>query len=154
MDKAYPTLDDEARQQLALQGYLSELDNDRVAFIVKQQKLRIIEAAVGATLECESYLIRHNHSGIVVAPVQSESRDSALMDMMTQLMAWMDKLETNSKLKIDSTVIFQTGDKAPGGVLLMWPGGSFCMGCAQPKRFTKQGNWSPLGRLPCPQEKI
>ena len=90
VDKAYPTLDDEARQQLTLQGYLSELDNDQVAFIVKQQKLRIIEAAVGATLECESYFGKN--SGIVVAPVQSESRDSALMDMMTQLMAWMDKL--------------------------------------------------------------
>ena len=52
VDKAYPTLDDEARQQLALQGYLSQLDNKKVAFSVKQRKARTIEAAVVATLEC------------------------------------------------------------------------------------------------------
>ena len=56
VDKAYPTLDNEARQQLALQRYLSQLDNEQVAFSVKQRKPRTIEAAVAATLECESYL--------------------------------------------------------------------------------------------------
>ena len=30
-------------------------------------------------------------------PVQVESKDSALMEMMTQLMTRMDKLEKNSK---------------------------------------------------------
>ena len=57
MDKAYHFLDDKARQQLALQRYLSQLDNEQVAFSVKQRKPRTIEAAVGATLECESYLV-------------------------------------------------------------------------------------------------
>ena len=50
MNKVYPTLDDEGRQQLALQRCLS-LDNEQVVFCVKQQKPRTIEAAVGATLE-------------------------------------------------------------------------------------------------------
>ena len=35
VDKAYPSLDDEAWQQLALQRYLSQLDNEQVAFSVK-----------------------------------------------------------------------------------------------------------------------
>ena len=103
VDKAYPTLDDEARQQLVLQRYLSQLDNEQVAFSVKQRKPRTIEAAVGATLECESYLLRPTLSGAVVAPVLMESKDSTLMEMMTQLMARMDRLEENSKLKKDST---------------------------------------------------
>ena len=66
---------------------------------------------------------------VVVAPVQMESKDSALMEMMTQLMARMDRLEENSKLKKDSTKTFRTGDKTTGGSKLsMWPGRSFCMG--------------------------
>ena len=98
VDKAYPTLDDEARQQLALQRYLSQLDNEQVAFSVKQRKPTTIEAAVGATLECESYLVKPTHqSRAVVASVQAESKDSALMEMMTQLMTRMDRLEENSK---------------------------------------------------------
>ena len=105
VDKAYSTLDDEARQQLVLQRCLSQLDNEQVTFSVKQRKPRTIEAAVGATLECESYLVRPTLSGAVVAPVQMESKDSTLMEMMTQLMAScrMDRLEENSKLKKDST---------------------------------------------------
>ena len=79
---------------MALQRYLSQLDNEQVAFSAKQRKPKTIEAAVGATLECESYLISSPQSGAAVAPVQVESKDSALMKMMTQLMA---RLEERSK---------------------------------------------------------
>ena len=95
MDKAYPTLDDKIRQQLALLRYLSQLDNEQVAFSVKQRKPKIIEAAVGTTLECN--LVRPTQSRTVVAPVQMESKDSALMEMMTQLMTRMDRLEEKPK---------------------------------------------------------
>ena len=99
VDKAYPSLDDVARQQLALQKYLSQLDNEQVAFNVRQRKPKTIEAAVGATLECESYLVKPVTSGAVVAPVQVlvRDRDSVLVDMMTKLMEQMDRLEENSK---------------------------------------------------------
>ena len=40
VDKAYSTLDDDARQQLALQHYLSQLQDKQVAFMVKQRKPR------------------------------------------------------------------------------------------------------------------
>jgi len=43
MDKAYPSLDDAAQQQLALQRYLSQLENEQVAFNVRQRKPRTIE---------------------------------------------------------------------------------------------------------------
>ena len=42
VDKAYPSLDDEVWQQLALQRYLSQLDNEQVAFSVKQRKPKTI----------------------------------------------------------------------------------------------------------------
>ena len=50
VDKAYPTLDNDAGQQLVLQRYLSQLQDEQVAFGVKQRKPKTIEAAVAATL--------------------------------------------------------------------------------------------------------
>ena len=72
IDKAYPSLDDVARQHLALQKYLSQLDNVQVAFNVRQRKPKTIEAA---TLECESYVVKPVTSGAVVAPVQVQAKD-------------------------------------------------------------------------------
>ena len=57
MDKVYPSLDDEARQQLALQWYLSQLNNEQVAFGVKQREPKAIEAPFVATIEFESDLV-------------------------------------------------------------------------------------------------
>ena len=74
MNKAYPTLDDFARQQLALQRYLSQLVNDQVAFSVRQRKPSTIEAAVSATFECISYSVRPTQSESVVALVEIESK--------------------------------------------------------------------------------
>ena len=95
VDKAYPMLEDDVRQQLALQRYLSQLCNDQVAFGVKQIKPKTIEAAVGATLELESYLVQHSSSS-TVAPVQVDyvgQKNNNLMDMMSQLLARMERLE-------------------------------------------------------------
>ena len=143
MDKAYPTLDNEARQQLALQRYLSQLDNEQVAFSVKQRKPRTIEAAVGATLECESYLVRPTLNGAVVAPVQMESKDSTLMEMMTQLMARMNRLEENSKLKKDSTARRPSEQETKSRVVVCYrcgQEGHFVRRCAQLKKSSNQGN--------------
>ena len=88
-------LEDDARQQLALQCYLSQLCNDQVAFGVKQRKPKTIEAAVGATLELESYLVQHSSTG-TVAPVQVDyvdQKNNNLMDMMSQLLTRMKRLE-------------------------------------------------------------
>ena len=87
VNKAYPTLDDNARQQLAFQRYLSQLQDEQVAFGVKQRTPKMIEVAVVATLELESYLVSHSTPG-TVAPVQvpvDHAGQKSLMDMMSQL---------------------------------------------------------------------
>lgn len=63
-----------------------------IAFGVKQRKPKMIEAAVGATIELESYLLKAKCE--IVAPVQVEPKD-ALLEMMDKLMAWVDKLESS-----------------------------------------------------------
>jgi len=139
-----------------LQRYLSQLQNEQVAFNVKQRKLRTIEAAVIATLERESYLVRSYNSDAAIAPVQMESkRDDALMEMMTQLMARMDRLEGNSKCvhpKQESTLTDQVKSRE---VVCYHCGqeGHFARGCAQGKKPSNQGNESPYGRLPQTQGK-
>ena len=55
-DKVFPHLQAEARDQLALIHYLSQIENPQLEFGVKQQKPENLDAAMSATLEMESYL--------------------------------------------------------------------------------------------------
>ena len=69
-----------------------------MAFGVKQRKPKTIEAAVAATLELESYLVSHSTPG-TVAPVQvpvDRAGQKSLMDMMSQIMTRMEKLEAKN----------------------------------------------------------
>ena len=54
-DKAYPDLKEKAREQLALNAYLSQLDHTQVEFVVKQLNPANLDAAVSSTLELETY---------------------------------------------------------------------------------------------------
>ena len=55
-DKALPELEDKARECLALNSYLNQLDHPQVAFDVKQRQRDTLDKAVTATLEMESYI--------------------------------------------------------------------------------------------------
>ena len=55
-EKALPELDEKAKELLALERYLGELDNPQVAFAVRQRELKTVDEAVTATLEIQSYL--------------------------------------------------------------------------------------------------
>lgn len=54
-DKAYPDLEEKARERLALNSYLAQLDHPQVAFGVKQSNPVNLDAAVSTTLELEAY---------------------------------------------------------------------------------------------------
>ena len=163
VDKAYPSLDDDAPHQLALQRYLLQLDNEQVAFSVKQRKPKTIEAAVGATLKLESYLVNSKQG--IVAAVQPDSTQT-LLEMMEKLMACVEKLE-NSRLPQRPSVMelpyeVDRGQKQrvtesqqqDGEVVVMDKGqrqksvicfrcgqqGHFAWGCTQPRKRSDQGN--------------
>ena len=55
-DKVYTELEDQARETLTLQVYLTQLTKPQVAFGVKQRTPKYLAKAVTATIELESYL--------------------------------------------------------------------------------------------------
>eukprot|EP00731_Ephydatia_muelleri_P036611 Em0289g3a len=55
-DRAYADLEERARERLALNQILSQIENPQVAFGVKQKRPQNVEEAVTATIELESYL--------------------------------------------------------------------------------------------------
>ena len=55
-DRAYADLEERARERLALNQFLSQIENPQVAFGVKQKRPQNVEEAVTATIELESYL--------------------------------------------------------------------------------------------------
>jgi len=102
VEKAFPQLQAEAREQMALTHYLSQIDNIQLAFSVKQQKPRNLDAAVTATLEMESFL---PHKGMPLTVASTDvvhETDQSLVantsydptaQMMKELLDRMKKLE-------------------------------------------------------------
>ena len=77
VDKAYPSLQDEARERLAINAYLQQLGQPQVAFSVKQKCPNTLDDAVTATLEMESYVSSPNCTG-VVSTLQPESEPASV----------------------------------------------------------------------------
>ena len=61
VDKAYPALQYQAKEQFALSRYLDQLEPAEVAFGVKQRRPKTINEAVSSTIELESYLMKPAH---------------------------------------------------------------------------------------------
>ena len=61
IDKAYPDLEEKAREQLALNAYLSQLDHPQVAFGVKQSNPANLDAAVSTTFDWRHVLHQRWH---------------------------------------------------------------------------------------------
>ena len=101
VDKAFPHLQAEAREQMALTHYLGQIDNAQLAFSVKQQKPTTLDSAVSTTLEMESYLPQKGGSvGVAATEVDHEPIQGMQIaathesGMMKELLDRMKKLET------------------------------------------------------------
>ena len=68
VEKAFPNLEPAAKETLALNHYLTQIDNQQVAFGVKQRRPASLVEAVSYTIEMESYLQRPAK----LAPVTTE----------------------------------------------------------------------------------
>ena len=116
VDRAYPDLEDKAREQLALNHYLSQLSDQQVAFSVKQKRPATLDDAASATMEMESYLLTGKAMtamGVVslqepedskpatVATVQGQGSDNSvvLRDIMVRLEEIEKKISTTQQKK-------------------------------------------------------
>ena len=107
-DKAYPDLQEEARERLALNQYLARLEHPQLAFSVRQNNPTCVDEAVRITLEMETYLqasksampvqIAHvdeteEEQAAAVTAVASTKRE----DPLQMILRRMEKLEAGLK---------------------------------------------------------
>ena len=105
-DKGYPTLQEEAREQLAINAFLQQLTQPQIAFSVKQKRPKTLDDAVAATLEMESYLAGPSPVGIAstlssaenlpVCPVSALSQVDKLTQAVEQR---VERLQRDTRLR-------------------------------------------------------
>ena len=129
-DKAYPTLQEEARERLSINAYLAQLPQPQIAFSVRQKQPDTLDEAVAATLEMESYLQPpQGQSGVsaylpVAEPV-GVGIDS--VDRVTQLTGLVEKLAGQvEKLQL----LVSNPSRGPGSNRPRRPRGA-CWNCQQ-----------------------
>ncbi|KAL5496639.1 hypothetical protein EMCRGX_G012963 [Ephydatia muelleri] len=110
--KGYPDLEEKAKEQLALNVFLSLIDNHQVAFSVKQKRPASLDEAVSATLEIECYAnVEARTIGVVdeeervVAEVGTKKEEThGMRDAIAQLTERMKTLEEQLKTaRFDNT---------------------------------------------------
>ena len=93
-EKAYPSLQHEARERLAINAFLQQLTQSQVAFSVKQRNPETLDDAVAATLEMESYVESpHNRAG-AVSTLQPETEAATVavigpVEKLTCMVEWL-----------------------------------------------------------------
>ena len=125
MEKSYPDVTSEAQEVLALNHYLTQLDNPQVNFSVRHKQLTSIDQAVQYTLEADSYLHPRKHqtfsaNTVPLAPLLTHSAteqftteqyaaDEELVaevpnksDPMLSIIKRLDDLESQLKLTMSS----------------------------------------------------
>ncbi len=152
-DKAFPDLEEKAREKLALDRYLSEVGNPQVAFAVRQQRPKNLDDAVAHTLEMESYLVPSKP--VKVAAVEQEAsatiaamqtQQEAIVEMLRSLSTRLEKIETRNPRSLEPRAPWrepgltgngprrsQNGGNAPsdsGGTIV-------CRKCGQPGHFVR-----------------
>lgn len=104
VDKGFPDLPEEAKEHLALQSYLQQLDQPQVAFGVRQKRPTTIDDAVSLTLEMETYMLPPTRASTISSVQQDQEQDEAttvaavdptekLANLLERLVLRVEKLE-------------------------------------------------------------
>ena len=114
-DRAFPELEDKARDQLSLDRYLSMLEKSEIALAVWQKRPKSIDEGVSYTLEIETYVStlqagRHVSSAQESDPDvekkaainTAQAKQDAILEILRTLTTRLDCLEMKSELKESS----------------------------------------------------
>ena len=101
MDKAFPKLQFEGKEQMALSCYLDQLEPIHVSFVVKQRQPKTLHEAVSSTLELESYLAKPRSGSVSHVAVPDEPPVESIQAVQRDMIGTMQKLvERVEKLEV------------------------------------------------------
>ena len=170
-DKAYPDLEDKAKERLSLNQYLSQIEDSQVAFGVKQKRPSNVEEAVAA-IELESYLNAaasssksHRHVDVVVPQKSArESQwgddtesaavsgvagvDEKLLTTLESLSERLHRLETSLRSNKDHSPVRVEKQLDRRRHIVCWncgKKGHIARVCRNSSPLAQQGNFSPSG---------
>ena len=116
VEKAYPTLQAEAQELLALNHFLSSIENPQLAFGVRQRAPTTVDAAVAATLELEGYLqgpcasSTFGHVREYAIAAAGSSDEGVARDLLQKVLERLERLEE----QVD-TIFTGSGDSRKSG---------------------------------------
>ena len=104
-DKAYPDLQEEARERLSLNAYLSQLPQPQIPFSVRQKQPTTLDDAVAATLEMESYLPPQTINSTLRQADEPEPASVDAVSQITQLVRVVGRLaEQVEKMQLPTPI--------------------------------------------------
>ena len=136
VDKAYPDLEDNAKEQLALNHFVSQIENCQVAFSVRQKRPKTVDEVVSATLEMEAYIDVKTISSVVAEvddvttdPLAVNGVTSSMAELMKQCIDRLEKLEmkvSQPRPRADEGRVVALNDRT-NIVISTVPHESFCL---------------------------
>jgi len=138
--KAFPTLQDKAQEQIALNYYMNQLNDPRISLAVKQRQPVDIREAVSATIELQSYLhvTAEPHSDMPINDnphlevTTIESTQTAMLKIMEKLIDRVEQLEASLQQGHHDTLREQPVSRSCNEVVCKKCGkiGHYARGCA------------------------
>ena len=143
-ERAFPELQDEARKKLALDHYLSQIENSQIAFSVRQQRPKSLNDAVAHTLELESYLpekpLRVTAPVVPTEAATIRTQQGTIVEMLKSLTDRLDRLEAGDRRPTKKASASASDSDDPIICRGCGQEGHYVRGCAAKRKRTRPGN--------------